>query len=885
MPLAAGTRLGPYEIVSLIGAGGMGEVYRARDTRLDRIVAAKILRPELAGRLEIHQRFEREARAISSLDHPHICTLHDVGHADGLDYLVMEYLEGETLARRIARGPLPLASVVEIGTQIASALERAHRERLIHRDLKPSNVMLTRSGAKLMDFGLAKPVTEPVTATVGSTTASSHNQAPITSENTIVGTYQYMAPEVLEGRPADARSDIFSLGCVLYEMITGRFAFTGKSRISVLAAILETEPKPISELQPMTPAALEKVVLGCLAKDPDKRWQSAADVAMELGWILHAAAPIKPRSRSVVKAVLAVIFAIGLATAWVVGRRGGSIAPGPLRRYTILLSPAAPLAPASAMPLGVGRPAIAISSDGEQLVYVGLSGSAPQLFLRTHDGQEPRAIPGTEGAHSPFFSPDNRWVGFFADGKLKKVSLEGGAVISLADAVLGFGGDWAPDNSIVFTPSEFTPLFRVPASGGVAQPITTSTAEKFIAQSWPQVLPGGGAVLLSNSTWGIGIADLQSGELRWFTQSGSFARWSPTGHIVYANGNALWALPFDLRTLSPSGDATLIGEQVRIEQQGAAQFALGPDNTLYYARGADLTQASFVWVDRNGVATDIGVPPKYFGEFRISPDGKSLAVVIRDQDRFDLWRYDIDRKTLWRLTHGGGVRAPLWTHDGKNILYTLRKGSQTSLVEISPDGTRSRTVTSLPATFYATSIGADGRTVAFRTNDMDQNGRTTRTTMWMVDLPTGAQRVLWSEPYGEGFPALSPDGRWIAYFSDESGRWEIYVRGLRELAAKYRVSTAGGEEPIWSPDSKKLFYRFGDQWMEVEIAAGPEFHSGTSRVILTGPYVNIPGYSYDVAPDGRFLLLKSEDQNRRITQIEVVENWPQLLKETTGSRK
>lgn len=882
MALAAGTRLGPYEIVSLIGAGGMGDVYRARDTRLDRIVAAKVLRPELAGRSELHQRFEREARVISSLDHPHICMLHDVGHADGLDYLVMEYLEGETLAHRIARGPLPLATVVEIGTQIAVALERAHREKLVHRDLKPSNVMLTRTGAKLMDFGLAKPVTEAVAVGAGSTTTSSPNQTPITAKDTIVGTYQYMAPEVLEGSPADARSDIFSLGGVLYEMITGRFAFSGKNRISVLAAILETEPPPISELQPLTPAALEKVVLGCLAKDPERRWQSAADVAMELGWLMEARperAGIPSRSRLWWLGFLGVVLAgaVGVLAAFL-WRFDKTRAVGALRRYSITLPSSAPLAPSSAMPLGVGRPSIAVSADGEELAYVGISGATTQLFVRAHDGREPRALAGTEGAHSPFFSPDGRWLGFFAEGKLKKVSVETGAIVVLADAVLGFGGDWAADDTIYFTPSEFTSVFAIPASGGTARPVTRFEGRRFLAQSWPQMLPGGKGLLVSNSTAGIMLFDLAAQDLRFLTAGGSYARWSPAGYIVYADNNAFWALPFDLKTLRPTGDPKLIGEQLRIEQQGAAQFALGPDNTLLYARGGDLNEASFVWLDGAGHESDVGLPARRYGEFHVSPDAKSIAVAIRDQDASDLWRYDVDRNTLSRLTHGAGVRSPLWSPDGKSIYYASRKGSDTTLMEISADGTRQRTVAPLTGG-YLTSISADGRTIAFRTSDMDQNGRTAVTEVWLVDVGTGEKRMLWSEPYGEGFPSLSPDGRWIAYFSDESGRWDIYVRPMRDLSAKYRVSTAGGEEPIWSPDSRKLYYRFGNTWMQVEIGGGKEFTAGTPHVVLSGPYINIPGYSYDVARDGRFLLLKSDYQDRRITQIEVIENWPQLLKQ------
>jgi eukaryotic-like serine/threonine-protein kinase len=877
VPLVIATRLGPYEIIAPIGFGGMGEVYRARDTRLNRLVAVKVIRSDLAWRQELRQRFEREAQTISSLNHPHICALFDVGHQDDIDYLVMEYLEGETLAHRLQRGPLPASEVVEVGIAIASALDKAHQQNLVHRDLKPGNVMLTKNGAKLMDFGLAKPIMEAVEAIASNTTDPSPGPArltPITSEGSIIGTFQYMAPEVLEGTSADKRSDVFSLGCVLYEMITGKPAFTGKSRISVLAAIIQSQPEPLAQLQPMTPAAIDRIVRGCMEKDPDRRWQSASDIAMELSWVAQpensGVLQEQSRKRRWMPWALTLLMALGLTFALTFPP---SHPKPPFRRYNIVLPSAAALAPPNYMPLGVGRSTLAISANGDFLVYVGVAGDTTALFVRTNDGHEPRILPGTERAHSPFLSPDNHWVGFFAGEKMKKVAVEGGTPLNLCDADLGFGGSWAPDNWIYFTPGESSQVYRVSANGGIPEVVSGKAPGPYIAQAWPEVLPGAQGILLSNSRSGIGIYRLASNELKWLTLNGSFPRWSPTGHIVYVDEGVLWALPFNLKKLDATGPPLLLGEQVRMEQQGAAQFALTSDGTLVYARGGDITEASLVWVDRKGAVVDIGLPLKRFGEFRISPDNKSLAVSIRDQTRYDLWLFDFERQTLSRLTHDGRSRAPLWAPDGSRIIYLSYASGKAEIRAVTPDGSQMTSIVVMDnPTGYPTSTTPDGRSVAIRSVTPGS------ASIWLVDIDSGKKHLLWEEPFDEGFPAISPDGRWIAYFSNESGRGEVYVRPLTGRSPKWRVTTDGGEEPIWSGDSRKLFYRNRDTWMEVDISSGTEFHAGRPREVMTGPYINIPGYSYDVARDGRFLLLKSEYQALKITQLEVIESWPELLK-------
>jgi hypothetical protein len=493
MPLSSGTRLGPYEILAPLGAGGMGEVYRARDTRLERTVAIKVLPQHLADTPESRQRFEREARAVSSLNHPHICTLHDVGSQDGTEFLVMEYLEGETLAKRLEKGALPLEQVLKIGTEVADALDKAHRQGIIHRDLKPGNIMLTKSGAKLLDFGLAKS-TVPLTSGATMTAAVKHT-TPVTQQGMIVGTFQYMAPEQVEGKDVDARSDIFSFGAVLYEMVTGRRAFPGKSQLSVASAILEKEPEPISTLQPMTPPALDHAIRRCLAKDPEERWQTARDLALELEWSAEggsqvmampagAAQGIRARWRGVLLwGVVSVLLAAitGLAI-WNL-KPSPPPTPQPVSRTVITLPPGQRLA-------GLDQPAVALSPDGTHLAYVaGQGGTQQQIYLRAMNSLEARPIPGTEGATGPFFSPDGQWLGFFTGTNLKKIPLSGGAAQTLGDAALAHGESWSSQGTIAFSPGTASFLQQVSDAGGPMQPLTRLERGD-VSHRWPEFLPG-----------------------------------------------------------------------------------------------------------------------------------------------------------------------------------------------------------------------------------------------------------------------------------------------------------------------------------------------------------------------------------------------------------
>src|ERR1700680_1848982 len=593
MALAPGTRLGPYEIAAPLGAGGMGEVYRARDTRLERTVAIKILSSHLSDDATLRQRFEREAKAISSLNHPHICVLHDVGHQGDTDFLVMEYLEGETLAARLEKGPRPLDQVLRYAIEIADALDRAHRQGVVHRDLKPGNIMLTKSGAKLLDFGLAK-ATQP-SAEDATLAAAALRTTPVTQQGTIVGTFQYMSPEQVEGAEVDARSDIFSFGVVLYEMLTGQRAFQGKSRLSVASAIVEKDPEPIAKLLPLTPPALERTIRRCLAKDPEDRWQTARDLELELTWIAEGGSQVTLAPAAAAKGIGerwrgALLWGVvSLLLAAITGLAILHLKPTPPRpvtRTVITLPPGQRLA-------GLDQPALAISPDGNYLAYVAIQGGTQQLYLRAMDNLEAKSVLGTEGATGPFFSPDGQWLGFVADGKLKKVSVSGGAALTLGDVAQPRGASSGSQGTIAFAPTAVSALQQVSDAGGASQPLTR-LAKGENSHRWPEFLPGGKAVLfsaaLTSSSWvnaQVAVHSVVTGERRNLVQLGPQPRYAPSGHLVYAQAGTLMAVPFDPQGLAVTGTAVPVVEGVlQSTLSGAAQYSLSATGSLVYATGA-----------------------------------------------------------------------------------------------------------------------------------------------------------------------------------------------------------------------------------------------------------------------------------------------------------
>ncbi len=911
MALANGTKLGPYEIVAPLGAGGMGEVYRARDTRLERTVAIKVLPAHLSSNPERRQRFEREAKTISSLNHPHICTLYDVGHQDGVDFLVMECVEGETLAKRLERGPLPLDQLLRYGIEIADALSKAHRQGVVHRDLKPGNAMLTKSGVKLLDFGLAKatPPLTPASSPPGrgrpagsgeGETAATTASRPLTAEGTVMGTFQYMAPEQLEGKEADARTDIFALGTVLYEMATGRAAFQGKSTASLIAAILSSEPAPITTLQPMTPPALERVVKTCLAKDPDDRWQTAHDVELELKWIAEAAdAGLKPGATAPLHRRASPWALAGfILSAIIAGVAVWSLKPSPPRpvtRTVITLPPGERLAG------GPDQLAVAVSPDGSHVAYVASrSGSVQQLYLRAMDSLEARPIPGTEGAVNPFFSPDGQWLGFLAGGKLKKVSVSGGAALTLGDAAQSRGASWGSQGIIAFAPMSVGVLRQVSEAGGAPQPLTRLEKGE-VSHRWPEFLPGGKAVLFAAATttanWSnarIAVQKVETGERRDLIQAGTHPHYAPSGHLVYAQGGNLMAVPFDPRRLEVTGAAVPVLEGVlQSTFNGAAQYSFSATGSLVYVPGGlQSAQRRLVWVNRNGAEQPLAAPARAYRQLQLSPDGRRVAVTIDEQET-QVWLYDLSRETLTRLTFEGNANAnPAWTPDGKRIAYQSNREGPPNLFWQLADGSGGlERLTTSEYLHAPESWSPDGQLLAFL-----EINPTTGYDIWVLRLsdpsaPLGAGRkaqLFLRTPFNESAPRFSPDGRWLAYISDESGRWEIYVQPYPGPGGKWLISTEGGTEPVWNPNGRELFYRSGDRMMTVEIKTQPGFSAGKPKVLFEGQYLPTPATfpNYDVTPDGqRFLMLKPSEQDQAATQINVVLNWFEELKRRVPTGK
>src|SRR5882724_6196611 len=683
MALLPGAKLGPYEIVAQLGAGGMGEVYRARDTRLERDVAVKVLPASLASDANLRRRLEREAKAVSKLSHPHICTLHDIGHQDGVDFLVMELVEGETLEHRLMKGPLPPEQTLRIATDIAAALASAHRLGITHRDLKPSNVMLTKAGAKLMDFGLAKQSGPAPLATA--LTEMTMDQAKLTSEGTLVGTFQYMAPEQLEGKEADARTDIFSLGEVIYEMATGKPAFAGKSRASLIAAILTTEPQPMAALQPMTPPALERVVKKCLAKDPDERWQSASDLKSELTWITEGGsqagvpAPVVSKRRLRERGASA-LAAFALSAAAILAMVHFRESTKPAHVVRSLIAPEEGTFPILTGEFG-GPPVL--SPDGNTLAFVAArEQGAVLLWVRPLNTLHSRALLGTEGATFPFWSADSRSLGFFAGGKLKTVVAEGGTPSDVCAAPAGRGGTWNAEGTIVFSPDFQNTLMQVPASGGTPKQLTVMDTSKHDSHRWPTFLPDGKhflylAVVHANGrdpNDAIYFASLDGKEnrlvMRGFTNVAYAA-----GRLLYMRESALMAQPFDPRSGVLQGEAERLAEDVLVDGTvWRAQFDASSAELLAYASGG-LTPWQATWYDRSG--KQLGpAGEKVFNliSLRLSPDGTRLATEAGENSG-DIWIYDQKRKVNTRLTFGNGASSsPVWSPDGQWVAYVGVRG-------------------------------------------------------------------------------------------------------------------------------------------------------------------------------------------------------------------
>jgi Tol biopolymer transport system component len=888
MTLAQGTRLGPYEILASVGAGGMGEVYKARDTRLDRTVAVKVLPSHLSDNPEVRQRFDREARTISSLSHPHICALHDVGHQDGIDYLVMEFLEGETLTDRLSRGALPAEQVLRYGIEIADALDKAHRQGIVHRDLKPGNIMLTKSGVKLVDFGLAKlaAVSPAVSSVSILPTQAGLN---LTQEGTILGTFQYMAPEQLEGKEADARSDIFAFGTVLYEMATGQKAFSGKSQASLIASILSAEPPPISTVSPMTPPALDRLVKTCLAKDPDDRWQTAHDVMLQLKWIAQGGsqagvpAPLVARRKSrerLAWGVAAALAAATIALAAVHFARPRA-APRPVR--TSILPPEK----TTFLFVGEGAGPVAISPDGLSVVFAaGGSGGKSQLWVRPLESSVVRALPGTEEALYPFWSPDSRNIGFFAGGKLKKIEASGGPALTICEAPDARGGTWNAEGVILFEPHFRLPLFRVAATGGKVAPVTKfDESRRETTHRFPWFLPDGKHFLYLAGSHSVGAeSELQSifmGSLD--GRPGKLlvnARSKPVyaaGHLLFVRQRTLMAQPFDWKRGSLSADAFPIAENVQ-EDPGffTAVFSVSQNGVLAFQEtGGNVNQYQLTILDRSGKPVEtVGAPGNLWAP-RFSHDNRRLVGGIGDPG--DIWVWDLARRVATRLTFDPTDEGdPVWSPDDARIFFMSQRSGGGDLYQKAAAGTWADELLYSSKNFkLPTGISPDGRWVLL--NELSPK------TKWDIEVFSLSDRKLvpfLQSEFDEVLGAFSPDGQWVAYASNESGRFEIYVRPFPGPGGKWQVSTSGGSSPVWRRDGKELFYLgLEHKLMSVAVKTGQVFETEAPKPLFDMRVRSDPDRLFDVSSDGQRFVVVAPVGDETAPPITLVQNWTALLRQ------
>jgi len=891
MPLAANTRFGPYEIVAPLGAGGMGEVFRARDTRLDRTVAIKVC----TGRFT--ERFEREARAISSLNHPHICALYDIGREGTVEFLVMEYIDGESLEARLRKGPLPIEEALQIAIQIASALDAAHRRGMVHRDLKPGNVMLTKGGAKLLDFGLAKMNEAAGLSDSDVTQLAPHR--PITVEGTILGTLQYMAPEQLEGKEADARSDIFSFGAMLYEMITGRKGFAGSSQASLIAAVMTTAPPPVSTIQPMASPALDRLVRKCLAKSPDDRWQNAGDLLSELEWIAESGssagvpAPIAAKRRNrermwQLAAGLAAALLIALA-GWVAVHLRNEPGPPATVHFEIPVPDQ----------LGFTVYQIpAVSPDGQRVAFTASASqiASSRLFVRPLNAATATEIPiPGSSAGFPFWSPDSQQIAFHFGGTLQKVDPSGGPPVTIcsSDDCGGYGGTWSRDGVILFT-NRAGLLYRVSATGGDAKPLRP-LAQGETAQAWPEFLPDGKHYLYLSQgrapyQQGIYAASIDSAsnsnDRTFIVASNTQAAWLQSGQLLFTRGSVLMAQPFDLSSLRLSGDPRPVADHIELAanlgQLPLATFAASPSGVVVWRHTKPTPPSSLQWFVRNGkkLAT-VGEPADYSNP-GLSPDDQKLAVCIRDPQTGtrDIWIFDLVRGGKTRLTFDPADDIdPIWSPDGTRIAFTSNRSGQRNIYWKLADGSGPE------------ELLVGGKEAQENVEDWSRDGK-----YLIYNYPSGPHADLRVLPLaGDRKPVtyldtafytsqsqFSPNGRWVAYYSNESGTKEVYVQGFSldpsQPRGKWQISTGGGELPRWRRDGKELYYHFGTQYFAVEVKTdGPSFVAGVPKPLFEAHAVGSTGSGgspYVVTSDGqRFLVLAATDEKTPSSPIDVAVNW------------
>ncbi|MGC1451302.1 MAG: protein kinase, partial [Candidatus Sulfotelmatobacter sp.] len=884
MSLASGTKLGPYEIQTALGAGGMGEVYRARDTRLERTVAVKILPSHLSSNPEAKQRFEREARTISSLNHPNICVLHDVGSQDGASYLVMEFVDGETLDSRLQKGPLPLKQVLECAVQICDALEKAHRVGIVHRDLKPGNIMLTASGAKLLDFGLAKPVAmlgtqalsdqgnlTPSTPTMNVSMLSAP-PAALTQQGMIVGTFQYMAPEVLQGQEADARSDIFSFGCVLYEMITGRRAFEGKSQLSVMSAILEKDPEPLGALQPTAPPALDYAVQTCLEKNPDNRFQTAHDLKLQLAWIAKAGsqtgAPAVVTGRRkgnalwigglAVLAIAAIVIAAGLWSARQPGRvvRSNILPPEGTVFETMYRN---------------GAPAL--SPDGTRMAFVARQDGRNSLWMRSLDRLAATPLRGTDDAFFPFWSPDGTSLAFFMQGKLWRMDLNGGSPVAICDAPEPRGGSWGRGNVIVFPPSSWGPITQVPAEGGTSKLVTKAVfSNGGVSDRWPFFLPDGRHFLFVHTAIGdaderneIHFASLDGDQEQVLLRGRFYTVQYASGWMLADRGGSLLAWRFDPSSGKISGDAVQVVDKIASDDITAqAVFSVSARGDLLYQQGSGATGDRHVWLDTTGKQLSQVSEPGVYGGSRLSPDGSRIATpVVGQAGDNNLWMWDLAGGTRARLSTGDGIAdAPVWSADGRTLYFGSFEitSNREEIRELPADGSQpERTLIKADTDVFPTDSTSDGKWLLYEESQPDaQRGAVLKA----FPLVKGLEPFTVVDAVARLSNArVKPDSNdWLAYQANVSGRPEVYLTRFPHPGVKYQVSQTGASQPVWSKDGKKLYYLDTSQRMiavDIRTASDSVQIGAPMTLFQTGMRSSIFSEGYDVTRDGRFLVVNS----------------------------